>query len=131
MPENVEAPTELVPDKVPIKTSANKRKNWVENYNVKKQIKVDTINRLNIIVGVNEYKGQINVFMAKVTEGDFCKQFTALPAYIWEKTIPALQEVIPEVAEVERAVMTEKAKKELKRLDELGVDVKALLKSFK
>jgi len=116
------APTEPTPE-----TTA---KDWKENFNVKESKEVEKVERLSVVVGVNEYKGQHLVFMAKVTDKNFSRQFFSMPAYVWDKTIPALQEYVVKIGEIEKKAMTDKALEELKRLAELGVDVKALLRKL-
>jgi len=103
-------------------------KDWKQNFSVKESKEVEKVERLSIVVGVNEYKGQHLVFLAKVTDKNFSRQFFSMPAFIWEKTVPALQEYIGKIAEIERASLEVKALEELRRLASFGVDVKALLK---
>lgn len=106
-----------------------KPKTWIENFNVKECEDVETIDRLTVKVGINEYKGQMLVFMAKVTDKEFSRQFFSMPAYVWEKAIPRLLKLTPKIADVEKAVMTDAVTKELQRLKDLGVDISTLLKS--
>jgi arabinogalactan endo-1,4-beta-galactosidase len=115
--------TEKVPEKPKI--------TWTENFHVKADVKVDTVDRLEIHVGVNEYKGSTLVFLAKVTDQNFSRQFFSMPAYLWEKTIAELQKVLPDVAKIEKASMVSAAAAELKRLKELGIDIDAILAAAK
>jgi hypothetical protein len=102
------------------------QKTWYENFSVKECKDVETIDRLTVKVGINEYKGSHLVFIAKVTDKEFSRQFFSMPAYVWEKAIVELQKVIPKVAEVEKQTMTANIEKELARLKELGIDITAI-----
>jgi len=102
------------------------RKSWSENFNVKKMTEIETIDRLRIIVGVNEYKGSHLVFIAKVTDKDFSRHFFSMPAWVWNKTVPILSQYGAEIGTIEKEEMAKKVLEELKRLKELGIDVGAL-----
>jgi len=112
-----EQPTEEAPTK----------KNWKENFNVKEMTEIETIERLRIIAGVNEYKGNYLVFLAKVTDKDFSRHFFSMPAWVWNKALPVLQKHALGIAEVEKKAMADAVLAELKRLKELGIDVGALV----
>ena len=103
-------------------------KDWKEYFNVKESTKVDTVDRLDIMVGVNEYKGQTAIFMCKVTDRGRCQAFNPLPAYLWEKAIPIINGYSKRIKEIELESMTDNVTKELERLKALGVDVSALIK---
>jgi hypothetical protein len=102
------------------------KKDWVENFSVKKQVDIETIDRLTVKVGINEYKGNTLVFIAKVTDKNFSRQFFSMPAYVWQKALEELKKIIPDVAEVEKQTMTVNIEKELARLKELGIDITAI-----
>jgi len=104
-------------------------KTWLENFSVRECEDIETVDRLTIKAGINEYKGQHLVFLAKVTDKDFSRQFFSMPAYVWEKAIPVLQRMTPKIAEVEKATMANAVKAELERLKALGVDINAILAS--
>jgi hypothetical protein len=112
-------------------TPQKPQKTWAENFNVKEQETIETVDRLKIVVGINEYKGSHLVFMAKVTDKEFSRQFFSLPAYVWEKAIPILQKHLPKIAEVEKQTMKESVAKELQRLKELGIDINELVAQVK
>jgi hypothetical protein len=105
---------------------AQPKKNWAENFNVKQKEVIETVDRLNIVTGVNEYKGNFLVFMAKVTDKDFSRQFYSMQAYVWLKALPTIEKMAKSIAEVEKKAMADKVMVELKRLKELGIDVTAL-----
>jgi len=104
------------------------KKNWKENFNVKECVKVETIDRLDIMIGVNEYKGSTMVFAAKVTDKDFSRQFFSLPAYVWQKVIVELSKILLHIAEIEKKSMSDAVVKELQRLKDLGIDISSLVK---
>ena len=106
----------------------NPRLNWKENFNVKEMTEIDKVDRLRIIAGVNEYKGQHLIFVSKVTDKDFSRQFFSMPAWVWEKTIPVIKQYIPKIAEIEKQAMAEAVAKELQRLKEMGIDIGEILK---
>jgi hypothetical protein len=99
---------------------------WKEFKNVKESSLIDTVDRLQIVAGVNEYKGNHYVFIAKVTDKDFQRSFFSLPAYVWQKAIPVIQDYTQRIAEIEKKAMEQQVLEELKRLKEMGIDVKAL-----
>ena len=105
----------------------NSRRNWKEYKGVVECTPIDTVDRLTIYAGVNEYKGNHLVFIAKVTDKDFQRAFFSMPAYVWEKAIPVLQNYVKRIGEIEKKAMAEAVLKELKRLQELGIDVKSLI----
>jgi len=105
-------------------------KNWRENFTVREDTTVETVERLSVIVGANEYKGQTLVFIAKVTDKNFSRQFFSMPSWVWDKAIPIIQGYSARVGEIEKKAMAQRALAELKRLQELGVDVKGLLEKL-
>ena len=105
-----------------------KVRDWREYFNVSEDTKVDTVNRLDIMVGVNQYKGQTAIFMCKVTDRGRCQNFNPLPPYLWEKAIPIINDYVGRIAEIEKQAMVDSVKEELERLKSLGVDVSALIK---
>jgi len=107
------------------------RRDWRQNFNVKEEKDVETIDRLTIKAGINEYKGNLLVFLAKVTDKNFSRTFFSMPAYVWEKAIPILQEITPRIAEVEKQTMKENLAKELARLKELGIDINEVVSMVK
>jgi len=107
--------------------TGNARRNWREYKGVVEATPIDTVDRLTIYVGVNEYKGNHLIFVAKVTDKDFQRSFFSMPAYVWEKAIPVLQNYVKRIGEIEKKAMAEAVLKELKRLQELGIDVKSLI----
>jgi len=70
------------------------------------------------------------VFLAKVTEKDFQRSFFSMPAYVWEKALPILQNYVRRIGEIEKKAMADQVLKELKRLQELGIDVKSLVQQL-
>jgi len=106
-------------------------KDWREYFNVTESTKIDTVDRLDIMVGVNQYKGQTAIFMCKVTDRGRAQSFSPLPAYLWEKALPVIGGYIKRIGELERKAMVDNVVKELERLKALGVDVKDLLKQVK
>lgn len=120
---SVEAPADTSEPEEGKKTA---RKNWTEFKGVVESSKIDTIDRLDIVVGVNEYKGNHFVFLAKVTDAGFQRAFMSMPAYVWQKTIPVLQGYASRIGEIEKTAMAKAVVDELKRLKELGIDIKAL-----
>jgi len=107
------------------------RQNWKEFKGVVDSSVIDTIDRLSIVAGVNEYKGNHYVFLGKVTEGDFQRAFFSMPAYAWKKAIPILTGYVDRIADIEKASMANAVLVELKRLKELGIDVTQLLEQLK
>ena len=105
----------------------NPRRNWKEYKGVIEYEPVGELDRLKICVGVNRYKGNHLVFVTKVTDKDFARSFFAMPAYMWEKALPTIQKYVNNIAEIERKAMEQAVIKELKRLQELGIDVKSLV----
>lgn len=127
VPEDMEESTEQeTVEETTEKTESKPRKTWIENFGVKEVVDVEEIDRLTVKVGVNEYKGNHLVFIAKVTDKEFSRQFFSMPAYLWEKAIIELQKVIPKVAQVEKQTMSTNIEKELLRLKELGIDIGAI-----
>ena len=110
------------------KETESEAKDWKEYFNVREVTKIDTVDRLDIMVGVNEYKGQTAIFMCKVTDRGRCQAFNPLPAYLWEKAIPVLQGYGKRIKEIELKSMEDNVTKELLRLKSLGVDVSSLIK---
>jgi len=53
-----------------------------------------------------------------------------MPAYVWEKAIPTLQNYVSRIAEIEKKAMAEAVLNELKRLQELGIDVKSIVEKL-
>ena len=103
------------------------RRNWREFKNVVEYETVGELDRLKICVGVNQYKGNHLVFITKVTDRDFARSFFAMPAHMWQKALPLIQKYVENIAEIERKAMEQAVIQELKRLQELGIDVKALI----
>jgi hypothetical protein len=99
---------------------------WKEFKNVVESTTIDVIDRLSIVAGVNQYKGNYMVFIAKVTDKDFQRAFFSMPAYVWQKAIPVLQQYVGKIGEIEKKAIAEQVLAELKRLKEMGIDVKAL-----
>jgi len=125
--------TEQTITTVPKETEESKtssRSNWKEYKGVVECTPIDTVDRLTIYAGVNEYKGNHLVFIAKVTDKDFQRAFFSMPAYVWEKAIPILQNYVSRIAEIEKKAMAEQVLNELKRLQELGIDVKSLIQQL-
>ena len=116
-----EAPTEEATEEKP------SRKSWREFKNVVEAKEIDKVERLSVFAGVNEYKGTHLVFMAKVTDKDYQRAFFGMPAYVWEKAMPVLNEYVGRIAEIEKTAMAEAVLVELKRLKELGIDVAGLV----
>jgi len=111
--------------------STQETKDWKDYFNVKEATKIDTVDRLDIMVGVNEYKGQTAIFMCKITDRGRAQSFSPLPAYLWEKALPIIGGYIKRIGEIERRAMVDSVVKELERLKALGVDVKDILKQVK
>lgn len=107
---------------------ATPKKDWKENFNVKDMTVIDTVDRLQIVAGVNEYKGNFLVFLAKVTDKNFSRQFFSMPAWVWQKTLEVVKKHASSIAEVEKKAMVQKVVEEIKRLRELGIDVSEALK---
>jgi hypothetical protein len=105
-----------------------KKKGWKEFKGVIESEVIDTIDRLQIVAGVNEYKGNHYVFIGKVTDADFQKAFFSLPAYVWAKAVPILNKYVGSISEIEKKSMTQAVLIELKRLKELGIDVSEIAK---
>lgn len=103
------------------------RRNWREFKNVVEYETVGELDRLKICVGVNQYKGNHLVFITKVTDRDFARSFFAMPAHMWKKALPVIQKYVENIAEIEKKAMEQAVIAELKRLQELGIDVKALI----
>ena len=103
------------------------RRDWREFKNVVEYQPVGQVDRLNIVAGVHQYKGNHLVFVAKVTEKDFARSFFSMPAHMWQKALPILQKYVNNIAEIEKKAMEQAVIAELKRLQELGIDVKALV----
>ena len=106
------------------------RRDWKSYKGVVECTPIDTVDRLTIYAGVNEYKGNHLVFLAKVTDKDFQRAFFSMPAYVWEKAIPILQNYVSRIAEIEKKAMAQAVLNELKRLQELGIDVKSLVEKL-
>jgi len=121
-----EQTTTTVTDKTE-ESSGSTRRNWKEYKGVVECTPVDTVDRLTIYAGVNEYKGNHLVFLAKVTDKDFQRAFFSMPAYVWEKALPILQNYVRRIGEIEKKAMADAVLAELKRLQELGIDVKSLV----
>lgn len=113
-----------------VQAETSSKPSWVENFSVKEKTDIEEVARLKIVAGVNEYKGQHLVFLAKVTDKDFSRQFFSMPAYVWEKAIPILQKYIPQIAEIEKKSMVANMAKELTRLKELGINIQDVLKAI-
>ena len=111
-------------------SSGSSRRNWKEYKGVVECTPIDTVDRLTIYAGVNEYKGNHLVFLAKVTEKEFQRAFFSMPAFVWEKAIPILQNYVKRIGEIEKKAMADAVLKELKRLQELGIDVKSLVQQL-
>lgn len=111
-------------------SGSSARRNWKEYKGVIECTPIDTVDRLTIYAGVNEYKGNHLVFIAKVTDKDFQRAFFSMPAYVWEKALPILQNYVRRIGEIEKKAMAEQVLKELKRLQELGIDVKSLVQQL-
>lgn len=109
------------------KVEKAKVRDWKKYFNVRESTKVDTVNRLDIMVGVNEYKGQTAIFMCKITDRGRCQSFNPLPPYLWEKAVPVISGYIERIGEIERKAMVADVTKELERLKALGVDISALV----
>jgi len=121
----VTAPVETVPAKAEAK---EERATWRSKFGVKEEAIIEEIERVKIVAGVNEYKGNYLVFLAKETSPTFARQFFSMPAYVWEKALPQLQRLAGSIAEIEKKAMANAVLVELKRLKELGIDIKALVK---
>ena len=130
-PSNATTPEEVTVTVEPVAEEKPKRENpritWRKNFNVQKEVDIATVDRLTIKAGINQYKGNTLVFLAKVTDKDFSRQFFSMPAWVWEKAIEVLKTIIPEVAEVEKKAMAEAVAKELARLKELGIDISTVV----
>jgi len=106
------------------------RKDWKEFKGVVEAEKLDTIDRLDIVAGVNQYKGNHFVFVAKVTEEGFQRAFFSMPAYAWNKALPVLTGYASRIGEIEKQAMAKAVIDELKRLKELGIDIKGLVEQL-
>jgi len=104
------------------------RSDWRETFGVRSDVLIDVVDRLEIRVGVNYYKNQYQLFIAKVTDKGFLRQFYALPSWIWEKIIPTLELKLEEIKDIEREDMTKKVLSEIEKLKAMGVDVEELLR---
>jgi len=105
---------------------AGKRKKWTEFKGVIESTTIDEVDRLKIVAGVNEYKGNHYVFLGKVTEADFQRAFFSMPAYVWQKALPILSDYAQRIGVIEKQAMAKAVLDELKRLKELGIDIKAI-----
>ncbi len=75
-------------------------KNWVQYMSgIQESEHVDTVERYNIFVGINKYKGKTYVFMAKVTDKGFVGQFFMQTPELWVKSISALHKYIKQFQE--------------------------------
>jgi len=106
----------------------SENRNWMERFNVKSDVHIDTIDRLEIHVGVNYYDGNYNIYVAKVTESGFCKSFYALPTAIWKKLLPYINKFTEEVSRIELEDRKAKILEEIEKLKQLGVDISKLVK---
>jgi len=129
--EEAEEPSQLEEEEESeAEEEAKPRKDWKENFHVIQMEEIETVDRLKIVTGVNEYKGVHVVFLAKVTDKNFSRQFFSMPAWVWNKALPIVQKQAASIAEVEKAAMIKAVTAELKRLQELGIDVSAVLKQI-
>jgi len=70
-------------------------KNWIQYmHGIEESEYVDTVERFNIFVGINEYKDKRYIFMTKVTDKGFVGQFFMQTPELWVKSILALQKYI-------------------------------------
>lgn len=99
---------------------------WRAFKNVVEHQVIDTLDRLQIVAGVNQYKGNYYVFLAKVTDKNFQRSFFMLPAMTWSKALPVISNYVSKIGEIEKKALVQKVVEELKRLRALGIDVKAI-----
>jgi hypothetical protein len=99
---------------------------WKSFKGVVESTVIDTIDRLQIVAGVNQYKGNYYVFIAKVTDKNFQRSFFMMPALTWQKALPVISGYVNKIGEIERKALAQQALEELKRLQALGIDVKTL-----
>jgi len=118
-------------EKENVEEKETERSDWRETFGVKNDVLIDTIDRLEIRVGVNFYKNQYQLFIAKVTDKGFLRQFYALPSWVWEKILPTLRLKLDEIKDIEREDMTRKVLSEIEKLKTMGVDVEELLRKVK
>lgn len=122
------APTRDVTETTPetVKPTQSTRALWRDKFGVKEEQIIEEIERIKIVAGVNEYKGNYLVFLAKETSPNYARQFFSMPAYVWEKAIVSLKGFASRIAEIEKKAMAEAVLVEMRRLKELGIDVQAL-----
>jgi len=126
MEMSVEIPQRDVPEEVEAEETTEEAKSWKEFKNVVESTTIDVVDRLSIVAGVNKYKGNYMIFLAKITDKDFQRSFFSMPAYVWNKAIPVLQGYVDKIGEIEKREIAEQVLAELKRLKEMGIDIKAL-----
>jgi len=110
--------------------AVSEMQDWRSFKGVVEHTVIDVIDRLQVVAGVNQYKGNYYVFVAKITDKNFQRSFFMLPALTWQKTLPVLSNYINKIGEIERKALAQQALEELKRLQALGIDVKALVQQL-
>lgn len=109
------------------KTEAKaERKTWRQSFNVKEDTVIDKFDSFEVACGINEYEGTYQVFIAKATSPTYTRQFFAMPAWVWQKTLAEIGKYAERIGAVEKKAMADAVIAELKRLKELGVDIAAL-----
>jgi hypothetical protein len=121
-----EVPSRDVPTEEEEEAETGEARPWTEFKNVVEHTTIDVVDRLSIVAGVNKYKGNYMIFLAKITDKNFQRSFFSMPAYVWSKAIPIIQGYVDKIGEIEKQEIAKQVLEELKRLKEMGIDVKVL-----
>ena len=108
-------------------------RDWTEALGVIESKIVGAHGNLAVYVGMNrDRNGQLNVFIAKVTETGFVRTFCPIPLSLLPRIVEALQSYKERAGELEKEAMIKEAAKYLRTLAQYGIslkDIERLIKS--
>ena len=104
-------------------------RDWVKSMGVRTHRELADLKGLKLVAGVNCYKGQYQVFVAKVSDKGYVRSMMALPPELWPKVIEAVQELMEKAKEIERRDLIAKYAAELRKLKEMGVSLEEIVKA--
>ena len=95
---------------------------------VRTHVELADLKGLKLVAGVNCYKGQYQVFVAKVSDKGYVRSMMALPPELWPKVVEAVTALMEKAREIERQDLIARYAEELKRLKEKGVSPEEVLR---
>jgi len=107
-------------------------RDWTEALGVIESRVIGAHGNLAVYVGMNrDRNGQLNVFIAKVTDTGFVRTFCPIPLSLLPRIVEALSGYKDRAGELEREAMLKEAAKYIRMLSQYGISLKDIEKLIK